>query len=560
MYKRRRLSRASVRRQILNLTRAQKVGPRGTAESKAFFGEDLASANDSQKLHRYQYRFKGKGRYNLARFLRDAGALGEGIKKTYNSWVPKQIRDQAIGIASSKLASLGGSGLYTGRGAYYANELVAGGAPSMQLSGPGDETESITISNREYITDVYAPSSSDFVVNGVKLNPGLQANFPWLSQVAINYEEYEFEKLLFFFRSTIDIGNANTSGQSGTVIMACDYNASHPLFPNKESMMQYHGAISGKCTDDITCGIECDYSKTADLAQFVRSGPVPTGEDVKTYDLGIFQFAVNNCPSAMFNQQIGELWCEYTIKLRVPKLAVTRGLAQQKDQFISATSTGCSNSAVFGSLSTNLLSNQQNNIGTLVSYSTASFPPSATYAATGWTGTGVLPTLYSPYILNYTAASGNLLITLPAALNGQFTLRLNLCNQGAGALYTGFTPAILFYGTVRPVVDMYKSSAVATGFYNTAYYPSTGTSGAFSCMNIVPGSSVVSPLAHDYYLEIHFSVAAAVGGVNNMILIGTTTIACTDAFVGAQLCIEEMNPSFASTYSNSSGVVTVPTS
>lgn len=327
--------------------------------------------------------------------------------------------------------------------------------------------------------------------------------------------------------------------------------------------MQYHGAISGKCTDDISCGIECDYSKTADLAQFVRSGPVPSGEDPKTYDLGLFQFAINNVPSAMYNQQIGELWVEYKVRLRVPKLSVTRGFAQQSDEYVSASSTNLAFNQIFGTLPTNILSAQQNNIGTSISYSTTSYPPSATYAATGFTSTGIAPTLYSPSITSYTAAAGNLLLTLPAALNGTFKLKIHL--QGFPTVATTWnvvTPSVLFYGNITPVVDIWRGCAVwGPGSYNSAYVANNTSTAQYSCFTIAaPQISVVD--RSTFVIELHFSCVAATGAQNNMILIGTsqfTTVAGYYGIQGTQLCLDEYNPAFVPpSYLSYTGVITAP--
>lgn len=82
--------------------------------------------------------------------------------------------------------------MYSGRGSYARNEVMVG----------GDETGSICISNREYVGDIFAPSASGtFSVTPFPLNPGLEQSFPWLSQLAANYEEYEFIQLVFEFKS-----------------------------------------------------------------------------------------------------------------------------------------------------------------------------------------------------------------------------------------------------------------------------------------------------------------------------------------------------------------------
>jgi hypothetical protein len=93
--------------------------------------------------------------------------------------------------------------MYTGSGAY-SNDLVtstteAGSIPRFGTSS--DETGALTVSHREYIRDVYGNPDlgggviEDFQNQSILLNPGLEASFPWLSQVAQNFEEYEFVQL-----------------------------------------------------------------------------------------------------------------------------------------------------------------------------------------------------------------------------------------------------------------------------------------------------------------------------------------------------------------------------
>jgi hypothetical protein len=177
------------------------------------------------------------------------------------------------------------------------------------------------MSQKEYIGDVFAPDSTNFTNTSYDLNPGLVANFPFLAQYAQNFEEYEFEQLVFEYHSTVDASSTNNpNGNTGTVIMATNYNVSSPAFTDKEQMIQYHGGVSGRMTDNLTHGVECEPSKNAGSPQkYVRTF-IPVNQDLKSYDLGKFQIAFQNIPQSYFNQQVGELWVYYKVKLTKPRL------------------------------------------------------------------------------------------------------------------------------------------------------------------------------------------------------------------------------------------------
>jgi len=128
--------------------------------------------------------------------------------------------------------------------------------------------------------------------------------------------------------------NATTAGegQTGTLLMATNYNASEPPFEDKASMMQYHGGQSGRLTDDMVHGVECSPNKSVgDMHKYIRTDPVQ--DDIKSYDHGNLNFAVVNLPSELADKQIGELWVYYQVKLLKPKLGVARMVNQNVDRF-----------------------------------------------------------------------------------------------------------------------------------------------------------------------------------------------------------------------------------
>lgn len=320
---------------------------RGTPESIAQFGATYRQATPDQLAMRRNWNYTGNGSYRgRGGFF---GNLWNKAKEIYQSPAGQLIR---TGIGTGLRAGLlGGHGALigagmaaTGIGDYdvssgqapvVTNDIVDGGVgqgvPSFGPSG----ANTVTITHKEYICDIFGPENAGTFANQVfSLNPALQTTFPWLSQVAANYDEYTFGQLMFTFRSTVTDFVAQ-NGQVGTVILATQYNAEDTPFASKQDAMEYDGAVSGKCSQEIIAGVECDPAQNSgSYGKYTRAGPVPQGQDVKTYDLGNLNVAVSNTPGAFSNQALGELWVSYTVQLRKPKFFVTRGLSLPTDIFV----------------------------------------------------------------------------------------------------------------------------------------------------------------------------------------------------------------------------------
>ena len=263
------------------------------------------------------------------------------------------------------------SKVMSGQGEYIANSLVRGGDPIPSFT-PAKDGASVVISHREYIGDVFAPPTRGAFQNtAYSVNPGLERTFPWLSQVAQNYDEYTIHQLMFSFRSTV-ADFASGTGQVGQVIMATIYNASADPFSDKSAMMQYDSSMSTKTSESMMHGVECDPRKlSGPLGRFVRSNPVLVGQDINQYDHGLFNIAVTEAPLGYENQAMGELWVSYTVELRKPKFFTNRGLGISRDVFAvvlpsgAAPVAGVNQNTPFGIVGQNnlILSGQQNNIG-----------------------------------------------------------------------------------------------------------------------------------------------------------------------------------------------------
>lgn len=228
-------------------------------------------------------------------------------------------------------------------GGIVSNSIVAGHSappPTAEIPTFSVGSNSVTISHKEYVGDIYAPTIAGVFQNRTfPLNPGLGGTFPWLAQTAANYEEYTLKQLIFTYRPSVT-DFVSTNGQVGMLIMATQYNAADPPFASKQDMLEYDLSMDAKVTQHMYHGVECDPKKLSmAVGKYTRVGPPPPGEDVKTYDHGVLNIGVSNCPEQFNNQALGELWVSYTFEFRKPKFFTSRGLAIQRDTFIGRTSS-----------------------------------------------------------------------------------------------------------------------------------------------------------------------------------------------------------------------------
>jgi hypothetical protein len=284
----------------------------------------------------------------------DMWAASAGLRKQGGDW----LRGGGAG-AWGRAAGHAASAL--GIGDYVANDIVNDGAGQNIPSFGGTAQNAVTITHKEYISDVFAPASFGTFQNTVySLNPGIERTFPWLSQVAVNYEEYTLKQLIFTFRSTVTDFVA-TNGQVGTIIMATQYNPSDNPFVSKQDAMEYEASMSGKCSVNMLHGVECDPAQLSGApGKYLRAGPVRSQDDLKQYDWGNLNIGVSNIPKEFENQSLGELWVSYTVELRKPKFFVTRGLNILRDTFLGNTVAGGAGSSI-GNCAVGIA--QQNRIG-----------------------------------------------------------------------------------------------------------------------------------------------------------------------------------------------------
>jgi len=185
--------------------------------------------------------------------------------------------------------------------------------------------EGVVVTHREYIQDV-TRASNTFTIDTIAVNAGLASAFPWLSQVAGRFESYTFERLDYIYEPMVP------TTQAGSVMMAVDFDASDSAPANKTTIMSYKGATRSSPwqASRLVCSA-IDRTKMVP-ERYVRTAALVGSYDIKTYDMGTL--FVSTVGTGTASVSLGELYVEYTVKLRTPQiqtgasLALTRRTAQ----------------------------------------------------------------------------------------------------------------------------------------------------------------------------------------------------------------------------------------
>lgn len=242
--------------------------------------------------------------------------LGQSLGNIFNN-----------GTIGANLGSLAGTGIgkIFGSGAYTMNQnTILDSYDANQVPVMHSNSETIVLHHREYIRDV--SSAINFTSFDLDINPGLATTFPYLSSIASCFQEYSFKGLVFEFKSTSAEALNSTNTALGSVMLAAQYRADALPFINKQQMLNEHWSTSTRPSCNTLLPIECAPKENPLAVQYVRTGPVPAGQDAKLYDLAQFSFA------AVGSQAVavcGELWATYEVVLMKPQLTIPAGISSQ---------------------------------------------------------------------------------------------------------------------------------------------------------------------------------------------------------------------------------------
>ena len=338
------------------------------------------------------------------------GAIGAGIG-TYlmpgaGTGIGTTVGGALGGMVGAGLASISGYGSYK----IASNVFMNGKIPQIRNKSHGRGT---VIRYHEYLGDIYTTSNvgnpAKFTTQSFDLNAANQDTFPYLAQIACNYEQYAFEGLLFQFRSTSADALNSTNSALGSVMMGTQYDVSDPVFASKSEMLNYEYSNSIKPSEDALHMVECAPNQNVLSDLYTLRGPAPINTDARMFNLGRFTIATVGFQAS--NVNIGELHVTYQVRLLKPKLFTALGNAIDYSILLATGATSYSNGSPLSGIFNGL---GQNTLAAYVSSGTCTLPASSvikTYRIeVNWVGsTSTANTITDPTVANCTLVQSTII-------------------------------------------------------------------------------------------------------------------------------------------------------
>lgn len=259
-------------------------------------------------------------------------------------------------FGQGKLGKMIGAGVSRifGQGDYSVNRPIR----NSLMTGPpsfSPLTSGFRIRHREYIRDV--SSSVNFASTSYAINPGMNELFPWLSSIAVNFEEYKIHGMVVYLNTLSGVAIASTNTALGLWGAVTQYDPTEPDFTNKQQAENYVGCQTTVPSSSLMHGIECVPNSNLLNKMYVRTGEIPSGEDLKFYDWGKLQVFTQGSQAV---NTIGEMWVSYDIEFTKPRLPTGGSNVVYSDKYYI---TGATPSFPIGQ---NLSPQTGSNLGTTV--------------------------------------------------------------------------------------------------------------------------------------------------------------------------------------------------
>jgi hypothetical protein len=189
----------------------------------------------------------------------------------------------------------------------------------------------VSIAHKEFIGTITSAVSFKSAIVSL-INPNNPVLFPWLSTVAQNYEQYEFNGLVFMYKPTSGTAISSTNPAQGVVIMATEYDVSKPPFQSRFEMENYEFATSCVPYEAMLHPVECNPSmntvnnrftlsitrQTKAAQTLFSSTNVGSGVQAALQNVGRVQVSVDGQQGG--NAALGELWVSYDISFLKPRI------------------------------------------------------------------------------------------------------------------------------------------------------------------------------------------------------------------------------------------------
>lgn len=185
----------------------------------------------------------------------------------------------------------------------------------------GGDDGGIRITHSEFIKTI--TGSVDFKNHSYEIAPAINAGndelFPWLSRIAGGFDNFQFEGLVFEFKTSSGYAVSGDNPALGMVMMATQYDVIDPLFVDRKHMSNYKFCTTNSPAENGLHPVECKPSDLVLPRLYVEKNNVLRAPGDERFEkLGNFQLATVGMPSD--DNVIGELWVSYKVKLSMPRL------------------------------------------------------------------------------------------------------------------------------------------------------------------------------------------------------------------------------------------------
>lgn len=343
-YKRRRtgVSSAAVVRALAKAN--QSMGPFGVTDSAHYekYGPSRAqmlanpgaARTQAQQYQRTLDRYWGPGDYW------DSTIRGAESGAVVGGMAGALAGPEGIPIGAAVGGGIGGAiglgtGLYDqywGKGDYgkSVNQIVSGSDPVISVNR-NSRSGDIIIAQTEFIGNLTASvtgtgvKTSEFQLESYEINPGLEKLFPFLSQLAQNYELYEWEGLMLCYKPNSGETSVS-SNQLGKIVVATNYDPDCEDFRTTVEMQNYDYSNSCKPSEKLIHGVETAKPQGVTNMLFIRGGNSSKFKTVT--DIGKLFIATEGIPitgagpgaADVTTVVLGELHVTYRVRLSRAKL------------------------------------------------------------------------------------------------------------------------------------------------------------------------------------------------------------------------------------------------
>lgn len=245
----------------------------------------------------------------------------------------------------------------------------------MKLSTPTISRMSngnVRISHKEYVGDLISTASTGFALELIlPVDPAEPSTFPWLSSVALQYEQFSFKKLKMLY-----VTEAATS-TAGAVMLAYDPNAGRLAPSSKVLLLETKDCLRTpvwqstalNCSVDTSRKYTQAYNNFGPVQGFTAASLNPWGSfsgsantDVRNVASGVVYVGTSGVSTST---TAGEIWLDYEVELYAPALQVppptigrvflgsTANSSFAFNDFIGCTSN-VANLALFGTIPFNI--------------------------------------------------------------------------------------------------------------------------------------------------------------------------------------------------------------